>query len=185
MRKGLTALGLVLMLALGYFVASPYLAVQNLKAAIKAGDQEQFEALIDLPVLRKNLKFQLNTRIAQPQDSEAPSNELTALVSVFASTLSNGLIDGLVTPAVILGWIQTQNLLMHSTPDSMGDAEPADTAPEPLQDAQLRFKSVNRFEIRLKNTQRPDFTLTLSRHGLTWKLSNITLPKGVGGISGG
>ena len=57
-------LGIIVVIAVGYILATPYLTVYQMKIAAENQDGEALSEHIDFPVLRQNLKDQLNARLA-------------------------------------------------------------------------------------------------------------------------
>ena len=93
------------MLAALYLV-SPYYSFWRFTQALKAGDQQRFEKMVDFRSVRESLKKQLRAKLAEtrakdPKPAEEPErdNPLLALSDQFAPRLIDTLVDAYVTPA--------------------------------------------------------------------------------------
>jgi hypothetical protein len=88
------------------YLASPYYSFWRFTTALKAGDQQQFEEMVDFRSVRDSLKQQLRAKLAEtrgkdPEPAEKPKEEnpLLALSDQFAPRLIDTLVDAYVTPA--------------------------------------------------------------------------------------
>ena len=162
----------------GYFAGSPYLTLMNLKSDIDSRNGESLAEKVDFPSVRESLKDQFNVAMAKATMDSSNEDDPwgaagAALGAAFASTLVNGMVDGLVTPS---GLIE----LMSS-----GEIDSSDAANQPqtgtqkdlaISDAVLSYEGINKFSATLVNDDGDDMKLILKRRGLSWVVTDIRLP---------
>jgi hypothetical protein len=97
---------IVIVVAAALYLGSPYYAFWRFTQALKAGDQQRFEKMVDFRSVRESLKKQLRAKLAEtrakdPKPAEQPKREtpLLALSDQFAPRLIDTLVDAYVTPA--------------------------------------------------------------------------------------
>ncbi|MCC2637839.1 MAG: hypothetical protein K0Q68_1558 [Moraxellaceae bacterium] len=162
MKKAALLVIFVLALLAGGFVASPYLALQGLGDALKAGDPVQLEARVDFPALRQNLKDQLNAAFAKKVGPEDSDNPLVAFAATLADAVVDRMVEARVTPA---GMAQLVT-------DNQNEPEKK----YPFANAETAFEGLSLFRVTLHRADGDKLNLFLRRDGLTWKLHRIDLP---------
>ncbi len=176
--KALAALAVVAFLV-AYF-ATPFLTVNSLVAAAKAGDEAALERLVDFPAFRDSLKDELTTRLmAEAQaDPDVRNSALGGLGMMLAPMIVGGAVDALVNAPAIAAMVTTAE-----------QPDPADAlADKPKsRDRDIRqsyaYRDLDTFVLGLTDADRPDETLKLllKRQGLFgWKLSGVDLPEKAG-----
>ncbi len=174
--KGVVTLAVVAFLA-AYF-GTPFLAVNNLVTAAKAGDEAALERLVDFPAFRDSLKDELTARLMAEARSDPRLNDsaLGGLGMMLGPMLVGGAVDALVTAPTIASMVRTAD-----TPDPT-DLNP-DTTAEKRDTADIResygYRDLNTFVLSLTDADRPTETLKLlmKRQGLFgWKLAGVDLP---------
>lgn len=172
----------------GYLYFSPHLALGELRDAIDEGDEEKLRDHVDFPVLRENLKDQLNAVLMEEASDGMAENPLGALAIGLASRLVEPVVDSLVTPAGIAQLARGDNPARDLAGDAFRrDARTGtaaeDSTPEreernPFDDARLTRDSLDRFSVWVPTEEAgsDEIRLVLHREGLTWKLTNIVLP---------
>ncbi|WP_321876333.1 DUF2939 domain-containing protein [Paraburkholderia bannensis] len=188
----------VLVTALGYAYASPYLALNSLKQAADARDAAALSEYVDYPALRVSLKQQVGEMLQRRIQAQHSSNPLLMLGAVIGAALIGPLVDAYATPegvaALLNGMPPTGKPGERpappppSTPASSAPAEaappaPANTqstqaeAPQPRPQASAGYRSLNEFAVtwqRSANGER--YAAILQRHGLfSWKLAAVEL----------
>lgn len=186
MKKRVWAgVGLVL-LVLGYVVAGPFITLYHLKTAVAAHDQEALATCVDFPVLRENLKGQLDDRLAA-RVPLGTDNPFAAFGMMLASHVANVMVDALVTPSGL-------GHLMAGEPAPEDGSSGADETPSqpaaasagdnPRQDRPLlahatyHFRDLGHFVARFTDAQGHAIDFVLTRDVLSWQLTNIILPAG-------
>lgn len=163
MKKGIIVVAVALLAFAGYFVSTPYRAVDGLKTAIESGNQAALEARIDFPELRKNMKEQMTASLTHKAKQDVDKDPMGAFAAGFALTLVDKLVDALVTP-------ESLSKLMQKS------QQEGDTKEEPLKDAKLSFASHDRFQILFVGKDGKELKMFMHRKGLEWKLASIELP---------
>ncbi len=169
-------LALLLLLA-GVFFSGPYLTVHGLSQAIQTRDTAKLDRYVDFPMLRANLRAQLNDYVVRRAGADVQSNVIGALLLSASETLTGTAVDAMVTPTGIGALLEGHTLWKRARNDlESSDAYAAPRKARPLQGATHRFESLSRFTA---TTHTPDGTpvvFVLQRSGLRWKLVDIRLP---------
>ena len=179
-----TAIVLVLGFAAAY-LASPLLALGDLKWAAKRHDEAALEKRVDMPRLHASLKGQLAAVL------DRPGRKGAGLEASFL--LSDSFIDALLTPsnlaALINGAVLSPSNPSPSSPPPAAPAEapgaaaaPATSGP-PANPVRVsgRYAGLNRFEVLVRRDVEADaIVFSFRRQGLFgWVLSDIRLPPAV------
>ncbi len=174
MKKTLWLTGLLLITGLGYIAASPYITVDQIKTGIDEQDSESLAQNIDFPVLRKNLKEQLNAQVMKKTTSELKNNPFGALALGFASTLVDGMVDSFITPSGLASL--TEGKKPSRTESSDSKASSGAQRQEPFKDARYSYDSANSFSVWVQDLEGKEIRFVLLRYGINWKLTNIIFP---------
>lgn len=162
----------IAVLALGWFIASPYVAVQQMKSAAEDRDGEALSDHIEFPTLRQNFKDQLNAAMAQEMSKEVDDNLFAAFGAALGTMMVDGMVDAYVTPAGI-----TQMMKGESPNESEGSSMPQqNTENNAFEDAVLSYESWDKFSISVPNEKGEVSKFILRRRGIGWKLTNIVIP---------
>lgn len=181
LNKLITLLALVAALLLGYVAAGPYLAYSAIRDAVQTKNTAKLARHVDFPVLRRNLKLQLDDYLARRAGPERQASMFGALAVRVASGVAGGAVDTMVTPAG-LGALLEGRTVWHrltgggGTHDVYAPAPPAN----PLRDARYRYRSPSRFTATVPGEDGAPVEFVLSRDALRWKLTDIRLPLGTG-----
>ncbi|NLF52987.1 MAG: DUF2939 domain-containing protein [Thauera phenolivorans] len=179
----------VAMLAIGgWYYATPYLAIAEMRRAAQDGDATGFAARVDFPAVRASLKADLQARIGGELAPELRDNPFAALGAALAGSMAGVLVDALVTPEGVA-------MLLRGVMPEAGERPEAGEGREPVPgqarspraaDEDRREPAIvergytgwNRFEFVVAAAETPDDTVRfiMRRHGLAdWKLSAIDL----------
>lgn len=81
--------------------ATPYYSIWSMKTAAQNRDAEKFCSFIDLPLLRENLKAELNAKMLYEmgKDQKLKDNPFAGLAAIAAPAMINNMIDGYLTPS--------------------------------------------------------------------------------------
>jgi len=165
---------LLLLLALGvaFGIASPHLAMRRLGEALQSGDPVELERRVDFPVLRQNLKQQLNAAVLERAGGDVVENPIGAVVMGLATLFVDGMVEAFVTPSG-LATLASGRLPAH--PGEPPDAdEPARR--DPFANARTSRDALDRFSIWVPDDEGREIRFVLSLSGLSWRLSNVVLP---------
>lgn len=93
-----TLIVIVVIAALGFAYASPYLALNNLKRAADARDAQTVNQDVDFPALRESLKQQVTGLLTRRLDAHSNGNPLAAIGAMIGVALIGPLVDAYATP---------------------------------------------------------------------------------------
>lgn len=162
-------------LLLGYMFATPYITVNQMKAAVKNHDADALSVHVDFPALRQNLKDQLNANILDNISSENADeeNQFAAFGAALGGMMAERMIDTIVTPAGMTRMMENQQFGVEGTGDTSADR----IEKEPFADAVMSYESFNKFVVTLPESESgKEVKYIFSRRGMGWKLSDIMLP---------
>lgn len=191
--------------ALGYAYASPYIAVKHMKAAADARDAATLNEYVDYPALRLSLKQQVGEMLERRVEGQHSSNPLLILGAVIGAALISPLVDAYATPegvtALLNGMPPTGKPgdRPHAPPPAESGAQPAESAqsappaaappapaasgnpaPEVRPVTTAGYRGLNEFALTWdRGSTGEHYAAILQRHGLfSWKLSAVELSEG-------
>lgn len=166
--------GLVVLLAGGWYFASPMMALKNMQTAVEARDADALSAQIDFPALREDLKAEMSAAMmaeAQKNGSEG------AAAAMLGAAFADKMIDGMVSPAGV-------KMLMANADKGAAvgaGAGQAGLAGAPdlnkLNSDNFTVERSGFSEFKLRNKKDPKSgAMVFRRDGLGWKLAGIDIP---------
>ncbi|MFM0054467.1 DUF2939 domain-containing protein [Paraburkholderia phytofirmans] len=93
-----TLVVIVVIAALGFAYASPYIALNNLKRAANARDAQTVNQYVDFPALRESLKEQVAGLLTRRLGAHSNGNPLAAIGAMIGVALIGPLVDAYATP---------------------------------------------------------------------------------------
>lgn len=190
---------IVVVAALGYAYASPYIALDRLKRAADSRDVETVNAYVDYPALRDSLKLQVTGLLTRRLDVQHNGNPLAAIGAMIGVALIGPLVDAYATPdgvAALLNGIPPRGepgerpppppaaRADNPAPNSPQTPAPAssqanansNTPPQPPQTT-AGYRGVNEFVVSYQHgVGDTRYAAIFRRQGLfTWKLSAVDL----------
>ena len=190
---------IVVVAALGYAYASPYIALDRLKRAADSRDVETVNSYVDYPALRDSLKLQVTGLLTRRLDVQHNGNPLAAIGAMIGVALIGPLVDAYATPdgvAALLNGIPPRGepgerpppppaaRADNPTPNSPQTPAPApsqanansNTPPQPPQTT-AGYRGVNEFVVSYQHgVGDTRYAAIFRRQGLfTWKLSAVDL----------
>ncbi|MBI0328774.1 DUF2939 domain-containing protein [Burkholderia plantarii] len=194
----------VVLAALLYAAASPYLALRELKQAIDARDAQAISRYVDYPALRISLKQQLTDELMRRIDLQRHDNPLAMLGAMVGSALIGPLVDAYATPegvaALLSGLPPNGDPRQHppaldqpaqpapapgpassagAAPPAVASAPPSgsDTTPPAAPQSSAAYHGINEFiAVYQRNAGGTRYAAIFRRSGLFgWKLSAIDL----------
>lgn len=166
-------------LAAAALYASPYLTVQQMRAAAKERDGERLASYVDFPAVRASLKTEVQAKLAGRERNErGDPTPAAAMGAAVAGALLGPLVDALITPEALGRILQGQQ--PASAMVRVGDGRPAAAheAEERLETT-MGYESPSRFvfSVRKQGDGEEPVDLVLRRDGLLqWKLAELRLP---------
>lgn len=166
----LLALGLIMAAAAGWWFASPWWALRQMRDAAAAKDVTRLSAYVDYPALRADLKGDVARQLLGTRSVAAGSVE-----RLVAATIAGPLIDAMVTPQGVAAMFAADTT----------EAERDGAADDPRRRAQLPRAPTQNAEVELDRNGFDEFsvrpsdssggTLLFRRAGLGWRLAGVDL----------
>ena len=166
-RKYLVAgmIGIFLVALGGWYFASPWLALKNLKEAAFAGDTEVLRETVDFAAIRVSAKDQLKAQIVAELATKRSDN-LEAMAAAMALNLVDPMIDGMISPAGIAAMVKSGQL----NPDLSKQIEEIEWA--------VVRKGLSKFTAqRVGDVSDRASTMVFTRDGFGWVLTDIIAPE--------
>nr|WP_239552821.1 DUF2939 domain-containing protein [Oceanisphaera litoralis] len=178
---------LLILCAVGYVVAAPWLTAYRISNAVDRRDSVALAEQVEFDAVRQSLKQQLNSRVLRELGADTQQNSFAALGAGLANIMVDSLLDAYMTPAGI------ERLMRGETPapgiPESGPPPPSNTdgngsdAGKPqaerkklFSDARMGYRSLHRFVVTVTDDEGREAEFVLSRRGLEWKLTAILLP---------
>ena len=169
----------ILIAILAYLYASPYLALKNMKTAAQQNDLETINQYIDYPSVRQSLKEQLNAYMLKELRQES-DNEFAKFGTMLASSMTDSLLDAVITPSGVGLMLQGKNLNPSHMPLQTTTTSHIDAVEKDREKVEYKmyYSSFNRFVINIKNTERHDqrVQVIMQRDGLNWQIKQLIIP---------
>ncbi|XWO13577.1 DUF2939 domain-containing protein [Candidatus Hepatincola sp. Pdp] len=182
MKKVFITLALLLILGLAY-LTSPYIAIYNFVNALQVGDKQTIQQHMNFPAVRASVRSQVNN--AMKNNLKKNKYNPLAIISITASsTIINGLVECILTPAGLSEIIQYGEF--HNPLEALnGYKIPIIPKPtQPKQDKKYNFDMVqsigftgfNEFTVKLivKQSKKP-VVLVFVRQDFSWLLQDIDM----------
>jgi len=174
--------GAISALAAGWYLVSPFAAVNGCRNAIVELNAEKAVECVDFPVLRENLKEEVPAIIAKrmQEDPEMRDNPFASIGMALVVPFVSGMIDAYVTPAGLRSAFEMAKN-EQTTGDASSEAEGEQAAAErskelstSLQKSSLGYENLNTFQVTGTNDDGTKVKLMFKRQGFAeWKLSGI------------
>lgn len=163
-------IALAVLIAIGAYFASPYVALVGLVNALRAGDKDGLEERVDFPAVREHLKAEITASfVAKFQsDPELQSNPFAGLGLALVPMMADKAVDALVTP---------EGLTRLLAPEKEADRGPVFGLPK-----DAGYMTLDRFRVSAPagHDKASKINLILRRKGLFhWTVTRIELPKDV------
>jgi hypothetical protein len=163
--------GVTLLIFVAAYFGSPFVVLDSLSSAVRAGDRDKLSVLVDFPAVRTSLKDQFAASVAQRTSDRQgfKKNPFSALVLMLVPVILDKVVDAIVTPDGIA------ELLTRPIGDHSNDARER----RKHWDRSWSFVDFGHFRARYTDPDDPQivFGLVFERHGLfSWKLARLELP---------
>ncbi|CAE6864269.1 hypothetical protein R69608_00378 [Paraburkholderia nemoris] len=194
-----TLIVIVVIAALGFCYASPYMALNTLKRAADARDAQTVNEYVDFPALRESLKQQVTGLLTRRLDGQGNGNPLAAIGAMIGVALIGPLVDAYATPdgvAALLNGMPPRGNPGERPPVPAGAGNPpaaTAAAPEPARpvagnngnsatppqppQTTAGYRGLNEFVVSYQHgAGDARYSAILRREGLfTWKLAAVNL----------
>lgn len=187
-----TLVVLVIVAALGFVYASPYIALDRVKRAADARDAQTVNEYVDFPALRASLKDQIAALLTRRVDIQKSGNPLAIIGAMIGAALVGPLVDSYATPdgvAAILNGIPPRGDPGERPPQA-GDGAPANAGNAPASGVTAArqppkeppqttagYRSLNTFVVTYQHgAGDARYSAIFHRNGLvSWKLVAVDL----------
>ena len=161
----------VVIVLIGYVIAGPHLAINDIKEAIEQGDSDQLSDNIDFPVLRVNFKEQFNANMMKEAAADLKDNPFGLLAAGLMTSMADTMVDAFITPSGLAA-------IMKGNRPGIGQEDPiSDTeSREVFKDAQYTYDGLSSFSAWVPDDSGQETRFVLTREFLSWKLTNIIFP---------
>lgn len=184
MRKLLIIVLLALLALVGYFIASPYLALNNIKNAAQNKDIDTISAYVDFPSVRSGIKEQLKSELSKDIDlTQKDTNDFETLGAMMAIGMIDGLVDTMITPNNLGVLLEGKDFAkqLSQADDTLAnddDNQPASNALDKDWQIDTAYQSTNQFVVNITNPDNgKQAQAVLQRDGLFgWKVVKLNLP---------
>ena len=174
------ALLALLVLAGGWYYASPGLTVKAMVAAAEKNDEAKFSSYVDYDALRTDMKAELTSRLQE--EAKRDGSEQAKLGMAMGLAMMGPIVDSMVSPTgmkTAFANLAREQKAAKAEGDKTGRDKAGDGKTDGARggmpaDPQIRRQGLNRFIVTAKNT--PDSGLVFERRGFSWKLAGIDLP---------
>lgn len=171
MKKIFFSFLLVLLVFAAYVAAGPYITVSAIKSGFAENDTAKLERYIDFPLLRQNIKAQLNAAMAEDAARSTEKNFFAALMAGLKAKLVDGMVDAMVTPKGLANLMEGKKAVKSATATDSPPEEKKDI----FKNARYTYDSLEHFSIWVPNEKGEETRFVLQRQGLSWKLVNFIL----------
>lgn len=178
----------ILGLVLGYYMASPYIVLYQIKQAIQAKDAEKVSRYIDYPSVRQSVKDQMNAMMMQEmsQMSNRNTGGFEQLGALFATTMVDKMVDGYVTPHGLEKALAGKDMTPMGNDSVSNQGEQTDTHPNDFSNfgenvkTETDYTAMNEFQVSFygkdPNDTEPPLEFKMKRDGLSWRVIEVKLP---------
>lgn len=176
MKKAIWISSITIILFIGFYAATPYITVSNIKTAVVEQDSEKLSENVDFQIFRQNLKKQFNTAMMKNVGVELRNNPFAAIAAGFATNMVDSVVDSFVTPSglamLMEGKKPTLSRSRSRNPSKTDQANRDDL----FKNARYSYDSLNRFSIYVPTDTGEEIRFILQRDGLSWKMVDMIVP---------
>lgn len=167
----------------GYYLASPFLAMQGLKSGFVSKNADQVNQYIDYPSLQSDLKAQLGAMMlkSMQSDPEMAANPFSGFALAMITPMVNSMVDTYVTPSgmkTILEASSTQQRGVSQDQTAQNLVEQKKEFDEALKKSTMGYDGLNKFQLTATADDGKRTKLVFNRQGFAdWKLKSVILPQ--------
>lgn len=169
-RKSKIAIATCLAAALGWYLASPWMVLYQMKSAVKQRDAAAVSEHIDFPALRENVKAELTAAMMAEATKHRGENPLSTAGSALALAFAGPMLDAMISPQGVAMMLKGEDEGL--VPKAFRDTSSSDV------EVTRAYKGLDTFEVKLASGQQADSSITLvfKRHGFAnWMLTSAQL----------
>ncbi len=190
----ISLLFIILIAVAAWFAAGPFITLKAIEKDLDNQNAQGLEENVDFPLLRENVKKQIDERMQRTSKNNMESNPFMAMTMMFVSQFAQGTVDMLVTPEAIarlmrgkqpdqpanklaggfLGFFPVPKIQQPEKAEKQTTSQSDEE--EELSETSYSYNSLDQFTMTVTNKMEQQTRFILSRIGLDWKLTNIILP---------
>jgi len=189
--------GLLVLLIAGWWFASPYWVLYQVKQAVEENQPGKLSAYIYYPAVRQSLKSQLSQYLEQKMGFEQRSNPFEQFGAQLTISLTGYLVETLVNPYGVALLLQGKEFsevirltryerssVVYHLPEPKkaaasflsGSSVASASSSQTALNYKAGYLSMNRFRVQVPTANRYT-SFILSRSGWSWKITAIELPQ--------
>jgi hypothetical protein len=166
-------LGILCLVVAWYFI-SPHWTFYRFERAVRSGDVEAIDDLVDFQAVREDLKAQARADILKRLVASSDDNPLAPLGLAFGNALLDNLIDSIVSPSGIAALIQGKK----PTLDALENTQVPATSSSDTRNHHLQYVSLSQFKVVFDDYEKNSDSIALhafhfNRTGFSWRLARI------------
>ena len=166
---GFVAVIAVLLVAGGWWFASPWWTLKAMREAAAAHDEKALSAHVDYPALRASVKSEIAKQMAGSGGGEAGGTLATVVAAI-----AGPIVDAAITPQGVQAMFEVRDGTKQggAAPATEGGVLPRPPAANDR--PAIERDGIDQFRVRWQ--EQGTGTMVFRRHGLGWKLVGIDLP---------
>lgn len=167
----------------GYYLASPFLAIQELRTGFLSKNADQVNQYIDYPSLQSDLKAQLGSMMLKTMqsDPEMAANPFSGFAMAMITPMVNSIVDTYVTPSGMKTILEAPSTQQSSaSPDQTAQnlVERKREFDKALQKTTMGYDGLHKFQLTATADDGKKTKLVFNRQGFAeWKLNSVILPQ--------
>jgi hypothetical protein len=167
----------------GYYLVSPFLAIQGLRNGFLSRNTDQVNQYIDYPSLQSDLKAQLGSMMLKSMqtDPEMAANPFSGFAMAMITPMVNSIVDTYVTPSgmkTVLEASSTQESGASQDQTAQNLVERKKEFDKALQKTTMGYDGLNKFQLTATGDDGKKTKLVFNRQGFAeWKLNSVILPQ--------
>ena len=167
----------------GCYLASPFLAIKELRSGFLSKNADQVNQYIDYPSLQSDLKAQLGSIMLKTMqsDPEMAANPFSGFAMAMITPIVNSMVDTYVTPSgmkTILEASSTQQSGASQDQTAQNLVERKREFDKALQKTTMGYDGLNKFQLMATADDGRKTKLVFNRQGFAeWKLKRVILPQ--------
>ena len=163
----------ITILILGFLLSGPFLTLHSIKNSLDKKDSYKLSSNINFPILKLNIKGQLNDELSKKIKLE--SGIFNILAEGLATSLIDEAVESLLTTENIGRLINGEEPSSVLKNEKIEDSE--DDSFNILESIEYKYVSHKLFSVLITGKNNKEINLILGRQGFKWKLINITIPE--------
>jgi hypothetical protein len=167
----------------GFYLASPFLAIHELRSGFLSKNADQVNQYIDYPSLQSDLKAQLVSMMLKTMqsDPEMAANPFSGFAMAMITPMVNSMVDTYVTPSgmkAILEAPSTQQSDASQDQTAQNLVERKREFDKALQKTAMGYDGLDKFQLTATADDGKKTKLVFNRQGFAeWKLKSVILPQ--------